>query len=223
MMHIERPSKSQSPVSTNRNSFIDSALEVLQPALGEHWRIVIPALIAIVFAPVLIFCHEITFDPALFVTEWLKISIEVIVFFFVLEVVRHRMESSDAKQALIANLTSNYLGPVRAAVVCLKGFQEAAGKSLEQNAIESLEMARHNWKALEQALSYDTLKPFNVDAALISWFINTRNELNIQACGAIFQSLSTFGQSKRYNTADLQQLLSRLETFMHSIEELLNR
>src|SRR5262245_14526351 len=90
-------------------TFIESAKSVFSSHLGHRWPLKLLILLAIVFWPVLAYWESIRLDPSLFVTEWLKLSVEGIVIFLILDIIRHRSLSVSARQSAHRLLFMTYV------------------------------------------------------------------------------------------------------------------
>jgi hypothetical protein len=110
MKEIEHSSPPWNDAPSRRDAFLESTLAVLRSSLGKRWPVSLLGFGLVMFFPTLIFrflWKEITLEPALFVTEWLHLTIEGVFFFFILEIIRHRSLSATANQAMI-DFVSHY-------------------------------------------------------------------------------------------------------------------
>jgi hypothetical protein len=126
MTHIEHESEPWTPPAARPVNLLTSGVEVLKSSLGRHWQLKVFVLVLMVLMPSILFRlnHKIEFDSALFVTEWLHLSIEGIFFFFILEIVRHRSLSFTAHESMVRFLTRNYEQPVQVLLDSMKNFRE---------------------------------------------------------------------------------------------------
>lgn len=220
MKHIERFSEAWNSSPSYKVTLVASTIEVLKSSLGKFWPAYFLAIIAILFFPALVFWNEIKLDPPLFVTEWLKLVIEGIIFFFVLEIVRHRSLSFTAHRYLINFVSVNYFIPIRGVVDSIRSFREALERHIPADASQNIKSARDKWDLVEHALTDDALSRLPTEGGIVSWLLKNRNELAPKRCGAILKSLATVQYRESLNQSELDELLSRLEVFLGSITSL---
>jgi len=220
MKHIERFSKPWNESPSRKVTFTESAYAVLKSSLGRFWPISLLSLFTIVFLPALIFINDIKLDRPLFVTEWLKLSIEGIIFFFILEIVRHRSLSFTARQLLLTFVTIYYVGPIQDVIGSLKHFREALESHNSTEAIQSVTVARQKWNIIEYALSENAISHLSNEGEVMLWLLKHRHELEPRRCNAILRSLSTVQNFSSLNVSEFEELLNRLEAFSNSIKSL---
>ncbi len=217
MKHIEHYPEILNPSPSQQPTFFSSALAVLKSSFGKLWPISLLTLFIAVFLPVVIFINEIKLDPPLFVTEWLKLIIEGIIFFFILEIVRHRSMSFTARQLLRNFVMMSYVGPTQGVVEALKHFREALEKRTSTDSIQSITVAWHKWHIVEQALSNDTISHLSTEGEIVVWLLKNRDELEPQKCNSILKSLSAVQDYESLNQDEFAELLNRLERFLKAI------
>ena len=217
MTHIEHDSEAWNTQPSTSVRLLASAVEVLRSSLGRFWPFFLTLLVVVMLLPALVFglLGRVRLDPALFVTEWIHLTIEGMFFFFILEIVRHRSLASTSRESLIAFVSLNYLDPIQDLIASLRQSQEAQPET-DTNYIQTLAIAGNAWAIIEHALSDDALNHLPKREALVVWIISNRNALDLQRCAAILQSLNAGNR----NHEELRELLQRLEAFRVSAKRL---
>lgn len=205
---------------SKRVNLFTSAREVLRSSLGRFWPLFLLLLVVVMLGPTIIyvFAGKIELDPALFVTEWLHLSIEGVFFFFILEIVRHRSLSFTAHQSLVRFVTLNYEGPATVIIDSIEQFSKVLNgdQSIDRN--EMLGRAWSNWAVLERALSDDALKLLPSTAALEVWLM--RNSLKLERRKALLNSISSVRYAGELVQAEYDEFLRALGEFLNSSERL---
>lgn len=218
MKHIEFSSEAWNPVPSKYGTLFESAVAVLKSSLGTRWAVSLLVILTIVVLPIPIFyfLNEIRFDPASFVTEWLKLTVEGIIFFFILEIVRHRSLSFTARQLLINFIATHYVIPLQSMIAALEQFREGLLGNTSLQPISAITTARHHWDIVKHALSDSALANLHIDGDLLVWMQNHRSALDVRRCDAIVSSLSSVQSADSMNPREFEELCKRLETFLHS-------
>ena len=202
-----------------KGTFLESAAAVLLSSLGKFWPVSLLGLLSIVFLPAIIcvYYHFIKIDPGMFVTEWVKISIEGILLFFILEIVRHRSVCFTARRALLNFVTFNYLIPIQGMIEFLKNFQVGLEKGAANDTTQNITSARQRWSVIEHALSDEALYRLPSEAEAAFLLSQWRSALGLKRCNDILRSLSTVQHLEKLNQAEFKELLKRLESFSNTV------
>jgi len=222
MKHIERFSEPWNSLPSHKVTLLESAIAVFKSSLGKFWPIYLFFILFILFLPVGIFRNEIRLDPSLFVTEWLKLIIEGIIFFFVLEIVRHRSLSFTAHRFLVNFVITNCCIPIREVIDSVQQFRKELVDRNQTAANKSIKLARDKWYIVEHALSHDSLSRLPSDEGITQWLLKNRTMLEPELCSAILRSLGSVQYAESLNESQLEDLLSRLHRFLDSVETLSN-
>ncbi|MGH9971441.1 MAG: hypothetical protein ACREBG_27105 [Pyrinomonadaceae bacterium] len=171
MKHIEFSSEPWNPSPSKYGTLFESAVAVLKSSLGTSWGVTLLAILTIVVLPIPVFylLNKIQFDPASFVTEWLKLTVEGIIFFFILEIVRHRSLSFTARQLLITFVATNYIIPLQGMIESLRHFHDGLLGNASFEPIPTITSVRHHWNVVKYALSDSALANLPVGGELIVW------------------------------------------------------
>jgi hypothetical protein len=202
----------------NEVSFFVSAKAVLKSHLGGRWLpFKLLFLSALVFWPVFAYRKSIEFDRPLFVSEWLKLTLEVVLLFLILEIVRHRSISFALRQSTHRILLTSYVVPVRTIITALRAFRQCVDQGDLKNGALILRAAWQAWKALEFALSDESIKSLPYEY-MRSQLVRCRLELKPAGCGSILMSLLAMRQPMEFNAGEFEDLLSRYEGFLTALD-----
>lgn len=220
MKHIEHHPEPLNPFPSREATLRRAALAVLKSSFGKFWPVYLLLLLLVVFGPTIYFWHEIRLEPAEFVTEWLKLSIEGVLLFFILEIVRHRSLSANARELLLNSLTANYILPLQEVTASLKGFRDSLVAHDQVESGRFILRARANWRLLEHALSNDFLSRLPAETGAGPWLLKSRDALNAERCGNILKSMATVRDPEHLNVGEFDDLAGRLEKFLDDVRSL---
>lgn len=205
------------PALAGDDNFFDSARAVLKSHLGGRWLpLKLLLLSALIFWPVIAYRESIEFDRPLFVSEWLKVSLEVVLLFLILDVVRHRSISFTLRQSTHRILLTGYVMPVRTVVTALRTFRQNVEERDMEKAVTILRIAWQAWKALEFALSDESIKALPYEY-MRSEIVRCRLELGPPLCESVLTSLLALRQPTEFIVSEFEDLLSRFETFLTAL------
>jgi hypothetical protein len=220
MKHIEQHPEPVNPFPSREATLRRAAVAVLKSSFGKFWPYYLLFLLLVVFGPAVYFRHEIRLEPAGFVTEWLKLSIEGVLLFFILEIVRHRSLSANARELLLKSLTANYILPLQEVIDSLKGFRDSLKAHGLAESEQSILHARTNWRLVEQALSNDFLSRLPAETGAWPKMLKSRDALNAERCGNILKSMAQVRDPEHLNVIEFDDLSGRLERFLHEVRSL---
>jgi hypothetical protein len=214
MTHIEHESAPWTEPVIKEVSLLDSAVHVLKSSLGARWglKIVLLAIIVLIPGFVLFITHRIEFDPALFVTEWLHLSIEGIFFFFILEIVRHQSLSFSAHQSMVHFVTVNYEKPIARLLESIRVFRHALSENSRIELNKSVNNAWGSWTVVNRGLSDQAIRLLPGTAALEVW--SMRNDLRPERCGSLLASILGAKHPRELDQSEYEELLAALERFL---------
>jgi hypothetical protein len=222
MKHIEYSSEAWNTSPTQTGASFESTIAVLKSSLGKRWPLSLGLLIIVVFlpVPVFIFISKIRLDPALFVTEWLRLTIEGLLFFFILEIVRHRSMSFTARTRLSSFVAFSYLAPIQGVIESLENFRQKLESNNAGAATESITDAREKWRFIEQNLSDSALYHLTPNEEVISWLLRCRNELQLERCTKIMESLSRAQMVGDLNQGEFGEIIAKLQIFLTKMKSI---
>lgn len=208
------------PAPSREVTLRHAASAVLKSSFGKFWPVYMLVIFGVVLGPAYIFRHEIRLEPAEFVTEWLKLSIEGVLIFFILEIVRHRSLSATARGLLLNYLTATYILPLQESLNSLKSFRESLEGGDQTESARSITSARNNWRLIENALSGAFLSRIPGEAETSSKLLRSREALKPDRCNNIMRSLSNVRDPERLHRADFDELVGLLENFLRDVKSL---
>ena len=204
---------------TDEVGFFESGRAVLRSHLGKRWGIPLLVVLAIVFWPLGFYWKSIQFDPALFVTEWLKLSVEGVLLFLILEIVRHRSTTFVLRETNRNLLMVTYLKPSSSMLTALQAAQDYLRKNDVANASSLIHTAWRAWKTVDQALSDKSIGAVH-DESMRNGLLNFRLALKPVRCESLLKSLRAAHKIKEFNQSELQELIDRSENLVSDLNTL---
>lgn len=200
-------------------SFAEAAKAVVQSHMGGRWLpFKLTALVALIFWPVLFYRELIRFNAALFVSEWLKLAIEGVLLFLILEIIRYRSSSFALRESTERLLTTSYINPLRTLLRTLHDARKEIELQQMDQASAQLRLAWRAWKALEFALSDEAIQYLHNDDVR-NELLRARLELKPAHCESVLASLRAIRQSNEFTSVEFEEVVDRFEVFLVILEK----
>lgn len=218
---IKAPCASKYPPAQQKIDIFTSAATIFKQYFGRFWTIFPLVLLAVAFWPILAFRKLIVFNPAAFVTEWVKISVEVVLLFLIIEIVNHRNTTRNENQSLHSLMMANYIAPGKRMIELLNIFRKELESDDSAEATRAVLAVCDDWSIIENALAYDHLSTFHGEREIAVQLLQKRNKLDPTRCKSILNSLTTDLSPESFNEGEFKELLERLEAFRDDVKSLL--
>lgn len=202
---------------TNDIHFFSAAKQVLESHITRNWIISLAVLVAIIVWPIAMFWNAVRFDPAKFVEEWIKLSVEGLLIFLLLEIMRHRSLAVAAKTG-IDRLLSTYIASAEEIKIALQQTQHAIDEDHVESVGELLQAVAASWRTLAHGLSDEFIH--SLPEHLRTRLLAVRLKLKPQRFESLLKSLRVAHSVEEYNRSELQELLERSDRMIRGLLQL---
>lgn len=196
---------------------LSSIKTVMEEYLGRRWPLALALLAVFVLWPLPAFWGGLSFQPHRFTEEWLKLSVNGLVLFLVLETFRAR--SASTRQARVADqwVAESLDRPLTALCETLAGVPAARDDLQRQKTAQDIEA---NWCRLREAVQGGAGPALLKDEAGEA-FRRAVQQLDPVRCDSLVQGLLPGGLlGSASNPVEFDELRARLGAFAAAVKTL---
>lgn len=224
MKEIERHANPSNLVPTSDPTLFQSMIAVLTSSFGGKWFLSLVLIAVVILWPVAVFFEKIKLDPPHFVTDWLKVTIEGIIFYFVLEVVRHRSMSFTSRQLFHDSVRSLFLVPLRELAGSLAHLQKVLTTGTSSEVHHAVALVVSDWKLMRRMLERATSGLVPMAKSSEAWFEKQLIIFDIDHFQGLVSSLESMDESNPSpsNSKEIGTLIQKTESLQIAINEFAN-
>lgn len=200
------------------SSFLSSLRDYLKTYFGVHWRRALVGLVLIVYWPIAVFGHSLSFDAAAFTTEWIKMGTSGILLFLFVQLLAYKRESRVQVRGANTYLVQYYLAPLSSLRVALAEFEAKLVSMHDKNAhVVGIPDMITFWRSFETNLELVQGAPGIDSAASILAIVH---QVNLARTRNIIQTLQNLRAPADFNRAEYNDAVTSIDKLLSDLANL---